>query len=61
MAGFSQVLWASRSFQQILSTVGVLSGITAGVMAVAVWWFDRGPVFDQSVAVGGSGFSDDAC
>lgn len=46
MEGFSQVLWAGQSFQQILPTVGVLLGITAGVMAVAVWRFNRGPIFD---------------
>ena len=46
MEGFSQVLWAGQSFLQILPTVGVLLGITAGVMAVAVWRFNRGPIFD---------------
>lgn len=46
MEGFSQVLWAGQSFAQILPTVGVLLGITAGVMAVAVWRFNRGTIFD---------------
>ncbi len=46
MEGFSQVLWAGQSFLQILPTVGVLLGITAGVMAVAVWRFNRGAIFD---------------
>ncbi len=46
MEGFSQVLWAQQSFGQILPTVGVLLGITAGVMAIAVWRFNRGPIFD---------------
>jgi ABC-2 type transport system permease protein len=46
MEGFSQVLWAQQSFGQILPTVGVLLAITAGVMAIAVWRFNRGPIFD---------------
>mgnify|MGYP000880759224 CR=1 FL=1 len=46
MEGFSQVLWAGQSFLQILPTVGVLLGITGGVMAVAVWRFNRGSIFD---------------
>jgi ABC-2 type transport system permease protein len=46
MEGFSQVLWAGQSFVQILPTVGVLVGIAAGVMTVAVWRFNRGPLFD---------------
>ncbi|MBI2813887.1 MAG: ABC transporter permease [Opitutae bacterium] len=46
MEGFSQVLWAGQSFLQILPTVGILLGIAAGVMAVAVWRFNRGPLFD---------------
>ena len=46
MEGFSQVLWAGQSFGQILPTVGILLGIAAGVMAVAIWRFNRGPLFD---------------
>ena len=46
MEGFSQVLWAGQSFLQILPTVGILLGIAAGVMTVAVWRFNRGPIFD---------------
>jgi ABC-2 type transport system permease protein len=46
MEGFAQVLWAGQSFVQILPTVGVLVGIAAGVMTVAVWRFNRGPLFD---------------
>jgi ABC-2 type transport system permease protein len=46
MEGFSQVLWAQQSFMQILPTVGVLLAITAGVMTVAVWRFNRGAIFD---------------
>lgn len=46
MEGFAQVLWADQSFLQILPTVGILLAITAGVMAVAVWRFNRGTLFD---------------
>ncbi len=46
MEGFSQVLWAQQSFTQILPTLGILLGIAAGVMAIAVWRFNRGPLFD---------------
>ncbi len=46
MEGFSQVLWAGQSFIQILPTVGILLGIAIGVMAIAVWRFNRGPIFD---------------
>ena len=46
MEGFSQVLWAGQSFLQILPTVGILLGIAAGVMTIAVWRFNRGPIFD---------------
>lgn len=46
MDGFGQVLWAGRSFLQILPTVGVLLGITAGMMAFAIWRFNRGRLFD---------------
>jgi ABC-2 type transport system permease protein len=46
MDGFAQVLWAGNSFLQILPTVGVLLAITAGVMAIAIWRFNRGRLFD---------------
>lgn len=46
LEGFAQVLWAGQSFLQILPTVGVLVGIAAGVMAIAVWRFNRGSIFD---------------
>ena len=46
MEGFSQVLWAGQSFIQILPTVGILLGIAAAVMTVAVWRFNRGKLFD---------------
>lgn len=46
MDGFGQVLWAGRSLGQILPTVGVLLGISAGVMGVAIWRFNRGKIFE---------------
>ena len=46
MDGFAQVLWAGKSLLEILPTVGILLGITAGVMAAAIWRFNRGRLFD---------------
>ncbi len=46
MEGFGQVLWADASFLELLPTLGILGGITAAVMGVAVWRFNRGPIFD---------------
>jgi ABC-2 type transport system permease protein len=45
MEGFAQVLWADASFLELLPTLGILGGITAAVMAVAVWRFNRGKIF----------------
>ena len=45
MEGFSAVLWARQSLLQILPILGILGGITAGVMALAVWRFNRGKIF----------------
>jgi ABC-2 type transport system permease protein len=45
MEGFSQVLWAGRSFVQILPTAAMLLGIAAVVMGVAVWRFNRRQLF----------------
>ena len=46
MEGFDQVLWANASFRQLLPTLGILGGITVVVMAISVWRFNRGPIFD---------------
>ena len=46
MEGFAQVLWAGQSFVQILPTLGILIGIAAGVMALAVWRFNRSKLFE---------------
>ena len=43
---FSDVLWAGRTLLEVLPKVGILAGIAAGVMAVAVWCFSRGKLFD---------------
>lgn len=44
--GFTDVLWAGRSLLEVLPKIGILAGIAAGVMAVAVWRFNRGRLFD---------------
>lgn len=46
MEGFGQVLWAGHSLAQILPTLGVLAAFTGGLMAVAVWRFNRGRLFE---------------
>ena len=45
MEGFSQVLWAGASFREVLPILGILGGMTAAVMAFAVWRFNRGQLF----------------
>ena len=45
MEGFDQVLWLNGSLTDLLPTLGILAGITAGVMAIAVWRFNRGNLF----------------
>jgi ABC-2 type transport system permease protein len=44
--GFADVLWAGKSLVEVLPKVGILAGIAAGVMAVALWCFSRGKLFD---------------
>ena len=44
--GFAQVLWAGHSLGEILPTIGVLLGIAAVVMALAIWRFNRGRLFE---------------
>jgi len=44
--GFADVLWAGRSLLEVLPKVGILAGIAAGVMTVAIWCFSRGKLFD---------------
>lgn len=45
MEGFSQVLWANATFLEILPTLGILGGMAAGVMSLALWRFNRGNIF----------------
>ena len=45
MEGFSAVLWAGQGFLQILPVLGILGGITAAVMGLAIWRFNRGKIF----------------
>jgi ABC-2 type transport system permease protein len=45
MEGFSAVLWARQGLLQILPVLGILAGITAAVMSLAVWRFNRGKIF----------------
>jgi ABC-2 type transport system permease protein len=44
--GFADVLWAGRSLLEVLPKVGILAGIAAGAMLIAVWCFNRGKLFD---------------
>ena len=46
MQGFADVLWAGKNFTGILPTVGTLLAITAGLMGVAVWRFNRNQLFE---------------
>lgn len=44
--GFTNVLWAGRSLSGVLPQLGVLVGITAVVMALAIWLFHRRRMFE---------------
>ncbi len=44
--GFTDVLWAGKNLLQVLPTIGILIGIAAVVMALAVWLFRRNAMFD---------------
>ena len=46
LEGFQQVLWANASFAELLPTLGILAAIAEGVMALALWRFNRGKIFD---------------
>jgi ABC-2 type transport system permease protein len=46
MEGFSQVLWARATLVEILPTLGWLALITALVMGVSVWRFNKGRIFE---------------
>jgi ABC-2 type transport system permease protein len=44
--GFTDVLWAGRSFIEVLPKVGILTGMAAVVMLVSVWRFNRSKLFE---------------
>ncbi|MBI2513352.1 MAG: ABC transporter permease [Opitutae bacterium] len=46
MEGFALVLWNGCTFAELLPTVGVLLGMSAALVAVSLWRFRRGPIFD---------------
>lgn len=46
MEGFAQVLWANASLAELAPTLLILAGMAAAMMAVAVWRFNRGRIFD---------------
>ncbi len=43
--GFGAVLWAGNNLLQLLPIVGILLGISAAAMALAVWRFNRSNLF----------------
>ena len=45
MEGFSQVLWAHASIQELLPTLSYLAASTAVIMGISVWRFNRGRIF----------------
>jgi ABC-2 type transport system permease protein len=46
MEGFSQVLWSHDSLVTILPTLGYLGLMTAVVMGISVWRFNKGQLFE---------------
>lgn len=46
MEGFAQVLWNGCTLRELLPIVGVLLGMTAVLVAVSLWRFRRGPIFE---------------
>ena len=45
MEGFAQVLWSDATWLELLPTLGILGGMTALVMTLAIWRFNRGKIF----------------
>lgn len=45
MEGFDQVLWMDASFRELLPTLGILAAMTAVVMTISVWRFNRSNLF----------------
>jgi len=46
MEGFTQVLWNDCTLAELLSTVGVLFAMAAGLIGVSLWRFQRGAIFE---------------
>ncbi len=46
MEGFQQVLWANATLGELCPTLGILAAMTAATMALALWCFNRGKLFD---------------
>jgi len=46
MEGFALVLWNGCTFAELLPTLGVLLGMSAVLVAISLWQFRRGPIFD---------------
>ena len=46
MEGFSSVLWSGHGLVQILTILGILAGITALIMSIAIWRFNKGRLFE---------------
>jgi ABC-2 type transport system permease protein len=46
MEGFSQVLWSHSTLVELLPTLGYLALMTSAVMAVSIWRFRVGRIFD---------------
>ncbi|MEO6001619.1 MAG: ABC transporter permease [Opitutus sp.] len=46
MQGFDQVLWLNAPLVELFPTLGVLIGMTAVVMGIAVWRFNRSNLFE---------------
>jgi ABC-2 type transport system permease protein len=45
MEGFDQVLWMDASLTELLPTLGILGAMTAAVMSISVWRFNRSNLF----------------
>jgi len=46
MEGFALVLWNGCTFAELLPTLGVLLGMSAVLVAISLWQFRRGSIFD---------------
>lgn len=44
--GFTSIIWAGQSLRDVLPNIAALASMAIGVMAVAIWSFRRGKMFD---------------